>query len=131
MTRKLLAILFILLSAACASCHDTARTLNSKASMQLQAQDFAGALANYEKGLQLEPESKVLLFGKAEALFKLERYAEALPLFEEFITKASTERTAYSDELFDAEFYRDKCKQELGQTVEQNPDAIPPPRMGE
>ena len=120
-----------LLIIAGTGCNKSARSLNHKAMMQMQDQDFAGALATYEEALQLEPDSKVLLFGKAEALYKLERYEEALPLFEEFIKKADPERAVYRDEIFDAEFYRDKCKQTLGETVEQDPDAIPPPRMGE
>ena len=31
----------------------------------------------------------------------------------------------------DAVFYRDRCRQEMGETVEQDPSKIPPPPMGE
>ena len=121
-----MAILFV-----SAGCNQSGRSLNHKAMMQMQDKDYAGALATYEEALKLEPDSKVLLFGKAKALYFLDRYDEALPLFEDFIVKADGERAAYKDEIYDAKFYRDKCKMELGIEVEQNPDAIPPPRMGE
>jgi tetratricopeptide (TPR) repeat protein len=121
----------VLLALMCTACNESARSLNHKAMLQMEDKDFTGALASYEKGLQKEPASRVLLLGKAKALFELQRYEEALPLFEDFITKAEPDRATYKDDIFDAEFYRDKCKQELGQTVEQNKEAIPPPRMDE
>ncbi len=124
-------LICMLLLLGCAGCNQSGRSLNHKAIMQMQDKDYAGALATYEEALKLEPDSKVLLFGKAEALYFLERYDEALPLLEDFLVKADAERAAYKEEIFDAKFYRDKCKQELGMPVEQNKEAIPPPRMGE
>ena len=124
-------LICVTLLLGCAGCNESGRSLHHKGVMQMQDQDYAGALASYEKGLQLEPTSKVLLLGKAKALYYLERYDEALPLFEDFIQKADAERAAYRDEIYDAKFMRDKCKQELGMEVEQNQDAIPPPPMGE
>jgi hypothetical protein len=69
--------------------------------------------------------------GKARALYGLQRYAEALPLFEAFLTATEQQRREYDSERSDAAFYRDKCKLALGQEVPQDPEHIPPPPMGE
>jgi tetratricopeptide (TPR) repeat protein len=130
-TKLIFLICLMALLSVCAGCNESGRSMNHKAIMQMQDKDYAGALASYEKGLELEPDSKVLVLGKARALFELGRYQEALPLFEYFIQQAYSERATFKDEIFDAEFFRDKCKQELGLPVEQNKEAIPPPRMGE
>lgn len=95
----------------------------------LQARDYSGALEQFEKVLARDPVSNMALFGKARCLYELERYEEALPLFELFITQTEEVRSVYRDERYDAAFYRDKCKLELGMEVPQNPDAIPEEKM--
>lgn len=95
----------------------------------LQAQEYTEALAKFELVLAADPESNMALLGKARCLYELGRHDEALPLFEQFLTQTERVRASYRDERFDAEFYRDKCKQELGIEVPQDPDAIPEERM--
>lgn len=95
----------------------------------LQAQEYSEGLEKFELVLAADPESSMALFGKARCIYELTRYDEALPLFEQFLTQTEGVRASYRDERFDAEFYRDKCKQELGIEVPQDPDAIPEERM--
>lgn len=71
------------------------------------------------------------LFGKARCTYELGQYAAALALYEDFLSRSEEQQAIYRDERFDAEFYRDKCKQQLGQEVPQDPLEIPPPPMGE
>ena len=112
-------------------CPSSGRMAYQKGMALLQAQDYAGALAQFEKSLIAEPDSVMPLYGKARCLYGLKRYQEALPIFEDVLAKTEREKTLYSDTRYDAAFYRDKCKQELGQEVPQNPENIPPPPMGE
>jgi tetratricopeptide (TPR) repeat protein len=112
------------------ACEPSARTLYQQGMRHLQAQEYGPALAKFEESLAAEP-SKMALFGKGRALFELARYDEALPVFEQFLVDTDRKRAAYSDERSDSEFYRDRCKQELGIEVPQDESAIPPPRMSE
>jgi tetratricopeptide (TPR) repeat protein len=95
----------------------------------LQAQDYTGAIEKFDKVLARDPDSSMALFGKARCLYGLERYEEALPLFEQFITQTEEIRADYRDERYDAAFYRDKCKLALGMEVPQNEEAIPEEKM--
>jgi tetratricopeptide (TPR) repeat protein len=124
----LLALLLLVLGAGC---DNSARAAMHNAEFAMAAQDFEKALGLYEKVLEKQPDSVMGLFGKARALYELKRYAEAKPLFEMFLTKTEVEQAQFRKERYDAEFYRDKCKQELGETVEADPSKIPPPPMGE
>lgn len=112
-------------------CQPGARTLYQQGLRHLQAQEYGPALEKFEESLALEPTSNMALFGKGRALYALNRYEDALPVFEQFLSQTEPVRATYADERSDAEFYRDKCKQELGIEVPQDPSAIPPPRMGE
>lgn len=112
-------------------CPNNPTALFHNAQMLQQSQQFGPALDAYNKVLEKDPQSKAALFGKAFCTYKLGQPGEALPLFEEFLRVTEAEPAAFKDERFDAEFYRDKCKQELGQEVLQDPAAIPPPPMGE
>lgn len=133
-SRLTITVLLALLAAGLcllAACPTKARLPYQKGLTLFQAQNYGGALTEFEKSLQADPEQKLALYYKARCLYELERFDEALPDFEEFIARTEPERAVYSDERYDAEFYRDKCKLELDQEVPQNEEAIPPPRMGE
>ena len=93
--------------------------------------DYQLALDHFDKALEQEPDGLMIKFGRAQALFKLERHEDALAAFETFLQDSESERASFRDERKDAAFYRDKCKQALGIEIEQNKDAIPPPPMGE
>jgi tetratricopeptide (TPR) repeat protein len=114
--------------AALTSCN-TKRVAYHKGMAHLQAQEYGPALDKFNSILAEDPEQKGATFGKARALYELGRYDEALPVFEQFLTMTEREKSVWKDQRFDAEFYRDKCKQELGMEVPQDPDAIPEERM--
>jgi len=128
LTRMLLAAAALGLLLVLAGCSKT-RYNYQQGLHHLQAQEYAEGLEKFELVLAVDPESKLALFGKARCLYELKRYDEALPLFEQFLTLSERVRASYRNERFDAEFYRDKCKQELGIEVPQDPDAIPEERM--
>lgn len=117
----------------CLGCEDTERSSYQKGMALMQAQDYPAALEKFDYSLQMNPEAKGALYRKAYCLYKLDRHADALPLFEQFLQRTdNNEWTApFSDERKDAAFFRDKCKQALGQEVPQDPASIPPPPMGE
>lgn len=116
----------------CATGCPTSPTARYHEAQTLQvAQQFAPAIAEYDKILAKDPKSNMAIFGKAYCSYKLNKYSEALALYEQFLTQTEPEKETYKAERFDAEFYRDKCKQALGQEVPQNPVDIPPPPMGE
>ena len=121
----LLALAGVLLSTAC----DSGRIEYKQGLALLQAQQFGPALEKFDHYLQKNPDSNMALFGKARCLYELQRYDEALPCFEQFITQTDSERATFRDERFDAAFFRDKCKMELGIEVPQNPNTIPEEKM--
>ena len=112
----------------CAGCN-TQRLDYTQGMALLQAQQYGPALEKFESFLEVEPDSNMGLYGKARCLYELQRYDEALPCFEQFLTQTENVRATYSDERSDAAFYRDKCKTELGMEVPQNQDAIPEEKM--
>jgi len=124
----LASLLLAWLTAALAGCNPQ-RYDYSRGMALLQAQDYTGAMAQFDKVLARDPASNMALFGKARCLYELERYDEALPLFEQFITQTEEIRADYRDERYDAAFYRDKCKLALGMEVPQNEEAIPEEKM--
>lgn len=113
------------------ACDNSAHGPYSSAELKRAAGEFQPALDDYNKALAIDPQSHMALWGKAYCTYKLGKYSEALPLFEEFLKATEPEMATYKAQRYDAEFYRDKCKQELGETVPQNPCNIPPPPMGE
>lgn len=127
------ALLALLLAAAMllSGCPSPGYTTYNKATRHLQAQEYGEALEAFELALEKQPDMKMGIFGKGRALYELARYEEALATFEDFLAKTKDEPAAFQDQRYDAEFYRDKCKLELGMEVEQNERAIPPPPMGE
>jgi len=125
------AALLIAAAVLLAGCPSKGRAAYQNAMLHLQAQEYQPALDDFRKSLAAEPDNYMALFGEARALYELKQYQQALPLFEQFLTKTDRDRATYSSERDDAEFYRDKCKLELGIEVPQNPADIPPPPMGE
>ena len=114
-------------------CKPSERTLYQQGMERMQAQQYQDAADKFDASLKLNPNSKSALYRKAYCLYKLGKFADALPLFEQFLTETdNNEWTAtFVNERKDAEFYRDKSKLALGQDVPQNPADIPPPPMGE
>jgi tetratricopeptide (TPR) repeat protein len=114
-------------------CGESERASYQSGLRKMQARDYQGALDRFDYSLKQNPDSKSALYRKAYCLYKLGRHAEAKPLFEDFLRKTdNNEWTAtFIDERRDAAFYRDKCKEALGEEVPQNQEAIPEPPMGE
>jgi len=121
-------LLLAWLVAALAGCNPE-RYDYSRGMALLEVQDYNGAIEKFDKVLARDPASNMALFAKARCLYELERYEEALPLFEQFITQTEEIRASYRDERYDAAFYRDKCKLALGMEVPQNEEAIPEEKM--
>lgn len=120
-----------LLLAGLLSCESTAQGHQHAAEMALMAKDYDTAIKEFDIALSKAPDSVVLRLGKAKALYGQNKWAEARALFEEFLSMTETQQHTYIAERKDAAFYRDRCRQELGETVEQDPSKIPPPPMGE
>jgi tetratricopeptide (TPR) repeat protein len=124
-------MLALALATLLTGCLTNARTHQHNADMALMAKDYGTAIAEYDKGLAKQPDSVMLRFGKAKALYGQEKWPEARALFEEFLQLTSTDQHPWIKQRKEAEFYRDRCRQEMGETVEQDPREIPPPPMGE
>jgi tetratricopeptide (TPR) repeat protein len=119
----------MLVAAAVAGCPASSRGPYQQGMMLLQAGNYSEALAKFEASLEADPTQRMPLFGKARCLYELGQYEDALKIFEIFLSETERDRAKFSDERYDAEFYRDKCKLELGMEVPQNEDAIPEERM--
>ena len=111
------------------ACPSSSRMPYQKGMALMQANEYGPALLKFEESLAADPSQKIPLFFKARCLYQLDRFDEALVVYELFLVETARERSKFKDERFDAEFYRDKCKLELGLEVPQNPDAIPEERM--
>lgn len=132
MTPKWYLVLGVLaLGLVFAGCNPDPTIQMRKGQALLDGRQYGPAINEFDKVLAAQPDNKGALLGKARSLYMLKKYQEALALFEKFIADTESERALYRNDRFDAEFYRDKCKQALGETVEQNPLHIPPPPMGE
>lgn len=121
----------VLLICTVSACPSSGRDTYQKALRQYDANNYPAALELFDKATEQEPESVMIMYGRALTLYKLERYEEAITAFETFLEKSESVRKDYRDERSDAAFYRDKCKLALGMELEQNEEAIPPPPMGE
>jgi len=120
----------VLITMVLTGCPASSRLPYQKGMTLMQAGNFGGAMEQFELSLEADPTQRMPLFGKARCLYELGEYQNALAAFEQFLTDTHPERARFDSERFDAEFYRDKCKIELGIEVPQNPDNIPPERMG-
>lgn len=124
-------ILGVMCCCMVAGCPSAGRNAYQQGLRAYDAGDYQQALTLFDEALEKEPDSVMVVYGRALSLYKLQRYEEAIAAFEEFIDKSESERASFQDERKDAAFYRDKCKLELGMELEQNERAIPPPPMGE
>ncbi len=115
----------------CVGCPSAGRDAYQKGIRAYDAQEYQKSLDLFDKALESEPDSLMIMYGRAQALYKLQRYEDAIQAFETFIDKSESERASFQGERKDAAFYRDKCKEALGIEIEQNERAIPPPPMGE
>jgi len=120
-----------LLMLALSACAVSASAHQHNADMALMAKDYDTAIKEYDAGLAMVPDSVVLRLGKAKALYGKKDWKAARAMFEEFLKLTETQQHDYIMERRDAVFYRDRCRQEMGETVEQDPSKIPPPPMGE
>jgi tetratricopeptide (TPR) repeat protein len=66
----------------------SARSLVESGNEAFLQGDYGASLENYEKAAQAEPDSAVVLFNKGDALYKQEKFAEALSVFEQAAAKA-------------------------------------------
>ncbi len=126
-----LVLLACILVSALFSCEKSARMHYTAAQNAQGAGDWGTALTEYEAILAKLPDDAMATLGKGRALYELGRFEEALPFFEKFLEQTKSDPAIFKDERYDAEFYRDKCKQGLGQEVPQDPTHIPEPPMGE
>ena len=130
-TLIILAICNLLLMVFVTACPSAGRNAYVKGLNKYDAGEYQEALDLFDKALEQEPDSVMIMYGRALSLYKLNRYEDAIAAFATFLDKSESERENYRDERFDAEFYRDKCREALGIELEQNEEAIPPPPMGE
>jgi tetratricopeptide (TPR) repeat protein len=116
---------------ALAGCYKSVREHYSAAQFAQSANDWGTALEEYNEVLKRVPDDSMALFGKARCLYELRRFEEAIPIFEQVLKNTDDEKAVFKQVRYDAEFYRDKCRVELGETIEQDKSTLPPPPMGE
>lgn len=80
--------------------------------------DYDAALAEFEKGLESEPDGILLTFEKGRALYALERWTDARDTFTYFLDLTDEKKSTYDDERWNAEFCIKKCAQMLGEDVD-------------
>ena len=80
--------IFLLLLVPGIACAESARSLVESGNKAFLQGDFATSFDNYEKAAESEPDSAVVLFNKGDALYKQEKYDEALNVFEQAAAKA-------------------------------------------
>ena len=86
----------------------------------LQAtKNYQGALAEFEKGLEKDPNGILLIYEKARTLYMMEKWADAMPVYERFLVLTDTLKETYGTERWDAEFNIKRCKQHLGLPTEE------------
>ncbi len=86
------------------------------------AKSYEAALAEFEKGLQRDPDSILLTYEKARTLYMMQKWADALPVYERFLELTDKLKETYGNERWDAEFNIKRCKQHLGMPAEEPPD---------
>jgi tetratricopeptide (TPR) repeat protein len=79
---------------------------------------YAEALAEFEKGLQTEPDSPRLNYEKARTLYMMEKWQDAITAFEAFMKLTDSLKETYGKERWDADFSIKRCKQQLGLPID-------------
>ena len=87
-THNIVGFIFLLLLVPGAVTAESARSLVESGNEAFRQGDFVTSLDNYEKAAESEPDSAVVLFNKGAALYKQEKYDEALNVFEGAAAKA-------------------------------------------
>ncbi len=83
----------------------------------MHTKDYKAALAEFEKGLEADPDSVLLTYEKGRALYAMERWADARDAFTRFLELTDEKKSTYDDERWDAEFCIKKCAQMLGEDI--------------
>lgn len=86
------------------------------------AKSYEAALAEFEKGLEKDPDSILLTYEKARTLYLMEKWADAMPVYERFLELTDKLKETYGNERWDAEFNIKRCKQHLGLPTEDEPE---------
>lgn len=125
--------LALLLTVTCllAACETSARSHYHNGEMALMAKNYPQAIADFDKALARQPDMVQARIGKAKALYGQEKWPEARAVFEEVLALTESNQHPWRKEREDAMFYRDRCRQQMGEVLEQDPRAVPPPPMGE
>lgn len=89
----------------------------------MHAKDYEGALAEFEKGLESDPDGILLTFEKGRALYALERWADARDAFTRLLELTDEKKSTYDDERWNAEFCIRKCAQMLGEDTGVDEDS--------
>ena len=91
--------IFLLLLVPGSVSAESARALVASGNEAFSREDFAAALENYEKAAESEPGSAAVHFNKGDALYKQEKYDEALNVFEQAAAEARKEK----DQMLEAQ----------------------------
>jgi len=84
----IISLIFLLLLVPGLACAESARSLVESGNEAFSKGDFPASLTNYEKAADLEPDSAVVLFNMGDALYKQQKYDEALNVFEQAAARA-------------------------------------------
>jgi tetratricopeptide (TPR) repeat protein len=101
-----------------AACSATSRDYYVKGKDLMITKDYTGALAAFNQGLESDPESPLLTYEKARALYNLERWQEAMDVLKRFQELTDAQKSSYANERWNADFWIKKCEEHLGITRE-------------
>ena len=84
----ILGFIFVILFFPVAGDAESARSLIEKGNEAFGQGDYSASLEHYNKAAEMEPDSAIVLFNRGDALYRQEKYAEALNVFEQAAAKA-------------------------------------------
>ena len=85
---QLASFLFIFFLIPSFAAAESARSLVEKGNEIFSQGDYGASLEQYDKAAEREPDSAIILFNKGDALYKQEKFDEALNIFEQAAAKA-------------------------------------------